>query len=673
MEHAPSVDDLTEKILAILLIRIIALLSIQNLTPALPDFADLSTATICHSILHYKPSPVKHDLEDGENEEGSDTRDNDNDLTLRWPENITETLIAQLHKYIHKILSGYRVVPYHNSEHAYHVFISAHKLLDLVLCEYDYSLKVSNQPIEKPTRPTFGLKKDPLLHLAFLFSALVHDVDHTGVSNRQLVLESDELALMYNDQSCAEQRSLAIAFSLLMNKDYQALRSVIFQKDDYQRFRKVVIDLVLCTDIASPERVQIVKSKWKECFIDKHKTLSPKLKFPNIPNHKEVNISRHSIGGRSSIGFDEAPTRRNGCIQSHSDRSNLVDGESAARRVSIVLPDSGDGHDHGKEKKNKRINRSSLLVSQGKKKNSWRFRPANIDNRGNKLLRSFFLHRSSQLVSMNDDLSISDDESPSDTVEKKKKFRNVLNIFKRKKKRTSGESSRSGNQEHELEQESRENIAPLRSSAATGTTAPSEGLQSSEKNINGHTDLRSSDNLGSISGILDQYEDDISEASSNATSINGIINQESDELYQSKSNSMSHAPESSKRSQKSLVSTDESASSSKGKTTRRNSFKKLYRRFTEPPNQISDRKKFQFRLGIRRALDLTGNQIDAYAKANEARKNDDPDQPDEMKVIVILEQLMKAADVAANMQNWDTMVTWCKRLFQEQKVSSEAS
>ena len=43
------------------------------------------------------------------------------------------------------------------------------------------------------------------------------------------------------------------------------------------------------------------------------------------------------------------------------------------------------------------------------------------------------------------------------------------------------------------------------------------------------------------------------------------------------------------------------------------------------------------------------------------------DDPDEFKVIVILEQLMKAADVAANMQGWETMVSWCKRLFEEQK------
>ncbi|EED90134.1 hypothetical protein THAPSDRAFT_263745 [Thalassiosira pseudonana CCMP1335] len=113
-------------------------------------------------------------------------------------------------------------------------------------------------------RPTYGIKSSPLTQIAFLFSALVHDVDHTGISNRQLVLESDDLAILYNDQSVAEQRSLAVAFSTLKGVGYRELRGG--GEEDQFKFRKLVIDLVLVTDIASPERTQIVKSKWKEAF-----------------------------------------------------------------------------------------------------------------------------------------------------------------------------------------------------------------------------------------------------------------------------------------------------------------------------------------------------------------------------------------------------------------------
>ena len=45
----------------------------------------------------------------------------------------------------------------------------------------------------------------------------------------------------------------------------------------------------------------------------------------------------------------------------------------------------------------------------------------------------------------------------------------------------------------------------------------------------------------------------------------------------------------------------------------------------------------------------------------------DPDQPDELKMMVTLEQLIKTADVAANMQRWETMLLWSSRLFKEQK------
>ena len=49
-----------------------------------------------------------------------------------------------------------------------------------------------------------------------LFSVLVHDVDHTGTNDILLVKEGHPLAILYNDQSVVEQRSVAVAFSLLL-------------------------------------------------------------------------------------------------------------------------------------------------------------------------------------------------------------------------------------------------------------------------------------------------------------------------------------------------------------------------------------------------------------------------------------------------------------------------
>jgi hypothetical protein len=89
------------------------------------------------------------------------------------------------------------------------------------------------------------------------------------------------------------------------------------------------------------------------------------------------------------------------------------------------------------------------------------------------------------------------------------------------------------------------------------------------------------------------------------------------------------------------------------------------KRFSEPTMGYIDRKKFYFKLGIRRALDFTGSSVETYKSAEMCKS--DPDQPDELKMMVTLEQMMKAADVSANMQRWETMLLWSSRLFEEQK------
>ena len=227
-----DLDVAVDRLLILFLVRIVALIAHREYRKTgITVYSDLSTTTICQTAL----------------QEG-----------ISW--DFSSALVSQLRLYIERIFRQYRQVSYHNFEHAYHVTISANKLLDLMLHE------------DASPRRTYGLKSDPLSHLAMLFSALVHDVEHQGVPNRQLVLESDRLALLYNDQSVAEQRSLAIAFAELTKDDFQTLREILFENiDEYRRFRKTVINLVLTTDIASPERTQVVKSKWKEAFGDASK------------------------------------------------------------------------------------------------------------------------------------------------------------------------------------------------------------------------------------------------------------------------------------------------------------------------------------------------------------------------------------------------------------------
>jgi len=76
----------------------------------------------------------------------------------------------------------------------------------------------------------------------------VHDVDHPGVTNQFLVNTASELAIMYNDESVLEQHHLAVAFKLLQDSDCDLLAPL--SKKQRQTFRKIVIDMVLSTDMS---------------------------------------------------------------------------------------------------------------------------------------------------------------------------------------------------------------------------------------------------------------------------------------------------------------------------------------------------------------------------------------------------------------------------------------
>lgn len=230
-----DLEVLIDRVTALLLVRAAAVVA------PLGTYPDLSTAGICRNVL-------------------SKQRD--------WPQELDDGVIGQLKEFVGRMLKGYKPaaeVPYHSVEHAYHVVLSTTKLVDMMIAE--------------KKAPTYGLRNDGILLMAQIFAALIHDVEHQGIPNRQLSQEKDRLAVLYNDQSIAENWSLYVAFSEFLQDEFGPLRKVLFPDEDvYLRFRKAVINLVLATDIASPERTQIGKSKWKEAFGDPFETVERKMR-----------------------------------------------------------------------------------------------------------------------------------------------------------------------------------------------------------------------------------------------------------------------------------------------------------------------------------------------------------------------------------------------------------
>jgi hypothetical protein len=114
---------------------------------------------------------------------------------------------------------------------------------------------------------SYGITSDPLTQFAIVFAALVHDVDHGGVSNSQLVAECDPLALKFDDGSPAEQHSVCVAWEVIMRPAYEDLRAILFATDeDQNRFRQLLVNSVMATDIFDPELRKMREMRWSKAF-----------------------------------------------------------------------------------------------------------------------------------------------------------------------------------------------------------------------------------------------------------------------------------------------------------------------------------------------------------------------------------------------------------------------
>lgn len=106
-----------------------------------------------------------------------------------------------------------------------------------------------------------------MTQFAVVFSALIHDVDHTGVPNATLVKENAKIAELYKQKSVAEQNSVDLAWDLLMDSRYSALQSVIYTNSkELDRFRQLVVNTVMATDIVDKDLKALRNARWDKAF-----------------------------------------------------------------------------------------------------------------------------------------------------------------------------------------------------------------------------------------------------------------------------------------------------------------------------------------------------------------------------------------------------------------------
>lgn len=178
---------------------------------------------------------------------------------------------SQLRDFVQTVASLYHDNAFHNFEHASHVTMSTVKLLS----------RIVGSPNEAPEAPTsktasmlhansHGITSDPLTQFACIFSALIHDVDHSGVSNAQLVKENSHIAALYRGKSVAEQNSVDLAWDLLFSPEFNEMRAAIYQTEsELRRFRQLVVNSVMATDILDRDLKALRNARWDRAFSER--------------------------------------------------------------------------------------------------------------------------------------------------------------------------------------------------------------------------------------------------------------------------------------------------------------------------------------------------------------------------------------------------------------------
>lgn len=149
---------------------------------------------------------------------------------------VTLSIKVQLANFVSDVAATYtNEAKFHNFAHAMHVTTSMNKLLSAVLTE------------------------NPLNSFSLVFSALLHDAGHTGMSNKILTDSQHSLSLKYpKDVPIAERNSIDIGLEILFRSEYQTLRTAIIPEEmDKIHFAKTLFQSILVTDIATPNNVKL--------------------------------------------------------------------------------------------------------------------------------------------------------------------------------------------------------------------------------------------------------------------------------------------------------------------------------------------------------------------------------------------------------------------------------
>jgi hypothetical protein len=183
---------------------------------------------------------------------------------------------AQLRNYVSSIATAYRPTnAFHSLEHASSVVRTMDEMIkkmtsssEILVTGFDGKPRSTGEIAKEVDQRTFSIGSDPLIQFSLVFASLIHDVDHVGVSNQQLVRESSPIAVLYKHRSVSEQNAVDISWWLLMTAEFEDLRSAIYSDTtEMRRFRQCLVNCVIATDIVDSPMKEHRDYNWNKAFV----------------------------------------------------------------------------------------------------------------------------------------------------------------------------------------------------------------------------------------------------------------------------------------------------------------------------------------------------------------------------------------------------------------------
>lgn len=134
----------------------------------------------------------------------------------------------------------------YDSTNPYHSNVHAADVTQAVGMIVGPSLLDSAENLTSPLGIGAALTKEELF--AVILAAIIHDVNHPGVTNDFLINTRSDVALRYNDRSVNENHHLCVAFGLAREAGKDIFKDM--PEETFVNIRKLICDMVFSTDMA---------------------------------------------------------------------------------------------------------------------------------------------------------------------------------------------------------------------------------------------------------------------------------------------------------------------------------------------------------------------------------------------------------------------------------------